>query len=82
MERIMINESKLICCQEREKTLNKISTQEVSIIENVSEWIKWTKSKRICQECKEFRADSLNAMDEKATETNKDAYLKKYFVVE
>ena len=33
MERIMINESKLICCQEREKTLNKISTQEVSIIE-------------------------------------------------
>jgi len=78
----MVSESKLACCQEKEKTLNKISTQEVSVAENVSEWIKWTKSKRICQECKEFRADSLNAMDKETAETDKDNYLKKYFTVE
>lgn len=69
------------CCQEREKTLNKISSQGTPIVESVFEWIKWTKSKRICQECKEFRADSLNAMDEKTAEADKDTYLKKYFVV-
>ena len=70
------------CCQEREKALNKLSSQGTSVIKGVSEWIKWTKSKKICQECKDFRADSLNAMDETATEANKDTYLKKYFVVE
>lgn len=71
----------MVCCQEREKTLNKISTQEISVIDGISEWIKWTKSKSICQVCQEFRADSLNMMDKKATESDKDTYLKKYFAV-
>ena len=76
-----MNENKMACCQRKEEILNKVSTQGIPVMENISEWIKWTKSKKICEECKEFRADSLNAMDEKATETNKDAYLKKYFTV-
>jgi len=37
MERVMISGNKLACCQEKEKTLNKISTQETPIIESVSE---------------------------------------------
>jgi len=76
-----MNESKKICCQEREKRLNKISIERISVVEGVSEWIKWTKSEKICQECKEFRADSLNMMHESATEADKDSYLKKYFSV-
>ena len=80
MEKVRVNQKAY--CQEREKTLNKISTQETPIIESVFEWIKWTKSKRICQECREFRTDSLNVMDKTATETKKDTYLKKYFTVE
>ena len=76
-----MNENKKICCQEREKRLNKISIEGTSVVEEVSEWIKWTKSKEICQECKEFRVDSLNMMHESATEADKDAYLKKYFAV-
>lgn len=59
--------------------LNKTSIEATPVIENVSEWIKWTKSKKLCQECKEFRADSLNMMD---AEADKDAYIEKYFVVE
>ena len=70
-----------VCCLKRKEALNKLSNQETSVIESVSEWIRWTKSKKICDECREFRADSLNAMDEKTTEANKDAYLKKYFTV-
>ncbi|CAG8591172.1 1989_t:CDS:10 [Paraglomus brasilianum] len=36
--------------------------------------------KVIKEECKEFRADSLNAMDKETAEMDKDNYLKKYFV--
>ena len=78
----MVNESKMACCQEKEKVLNKVSNEETSVIEGVSEWIRWTKSKRICQECKEFRVDSLNMIDKSATEKDKDTYLKKYFTIE
>jgi len=77
-----MNESKKVCCEKRKEVLNKMSNQDTQIFESVSEWIKWVKSKRICQECKEFRTDSLNAMDKTATETDKDVYLKKYFTIE
>ena len=71
-----------VCCLKRKEALNKLSSQKNSVIESVSEWIRWTKYKKICDDCKEFRADSLNAMDEKTTEVDKDTYLKKYFAVE
>ena len=79
MEKVEVNEK--ACCQEKERTLNKLSSQETSVIKGVSEWIRWTKSKRICQECKDFRADSLNAIDKTTAEVDKDTYLKKYFTV-
>ena len=64
--------SEKVCCKERKETLNKLSNQGTSVVEGVFEWIKWTKSKRICEERKKFWADSLNAMDE----ATKDTYLK------
>lgn len=82
MKKLEINENKAVCCQKREEVLNKISIEEISVIDGVSEWIKWTAHKEICQTCKEFRTDSLNMMDKKATESDKDTYLKKYFTTE
>jgi hypothetical protein len=77
-----MNENKMACCQRKEEILNKISTQGIPVMENISEWIKWTKSKKICLECKEFRADSLNAIDKSTAKEDKDAYIKKYFIAE
>ena len=37
MERMIVNESKNTCCQQREEALSKISTQKTPIIESVSE---------------------------------------------
>lgn len=40
MERLMVNENKMVCCQKKDEVLNKISTQGNSVVESVSEWIR------------------------------------------
>jgi len=76
-----MNKSVNSCCQTKQQVLNQLSTEQTSIIKNLSEWIKATKGKELCSVCKEFRADSLCVMDKKAAEEDKNIYLKKYFKI-